>query len=250
MSLAYWLCGILLLADAGATAEMTIAVFPTEQFEKSKLAKPLAAALASKLQRPGWKVIDGPATEKRKSFLKPVEAVIEGNDAKRALSLDADIYIVFEGRLARSREVRAYQLSLGAYETVTGRKMASEVVMSNPGPEDDLALAKEACDRVVPAVVSQLQDYLESDARTGLRYIVALYNPPKNADMKMAAVLRKRCRFVKTLRPDERQDFYIQCKASRKEIVEAIKTGIRKKLGGRKYTIYPSPRQLIVINFR
>ena len=250
MFLTYCLCGILLLADAGATAETTIVVFPAEQFENSKLAKPLAAALVSKLQRPGWKVIDGTAAEKCKSFLKPVEAVIEGHDAKRALSMDADIYIVFEGQLARSRGLKAFQLTVGAYETVTGRKMASETVISNPGAEDDLARAKEACDRAAPAVVSQLKDYMKSDARRGMRYLVVLYNAPKNADLKMVFILRKTCQHVKTGRHDERLSFYSQCKASRKEIIGAIKKGIRKKLGGKKYTILPSPRQLIVINFR
>jgi hypothetical protein len=195
-------------------------------------------------------VIDGTSTTGSTSLLKPVKDVIEGKQAAKAATFNADIYIVYEGRLARSRGGKAYHLLLGAYETTTARKMASEAVMSNPGAEDELARAKEACDQAVPTVVSQLNDYLESDAKKGARYFVVLYNPPKNADMIISSALKKVCRFVKTIRHDERQEFYAQCKSSRKEIVGVIKEGIRKKLGGKKHTIYPSPRQLIVVNFQ
>jgi len=139
---------------------------------------------------------------------------------------------------------------LSAYETATARKMGAEAAMSSPGSGDELAMAKEACERAVPTVAKQLTDYQEVDAQNGGRYLVALYNPPKDIDMTLAMALKKTCRHVKPKHRDERQDFYAQCKSPRKEIIGVIKKAIHKKHKGKKFTVYPSPRQLIVINFK
>ncbi len=254
MFLAQWLCGILVLAGAGASVETTIVVFPSEQFESSELAGPIAAALTSKLQRPGWKVIDGSTIDRKKSFLKLVEDILEGNYTKRALSVDADIYITFEGHLARLKDRQAFVLGVEAYQPLTARKLASETALSNPGPHDTaearLLLAMNACAQLMPALASQLEHTLKRDRQTGTRYNIVVYNPPKNLDMIMAMALKKTCRFVKPVRHEKRQDFYVQCKSPRKEIIGVIKKAIRKKLGRKKYTILPAPRQLIVVNFR
>jgi hypothetical protein len=254
MFLTQWLWGILVLAGAGASAETTIVVFPSEQFENSKLAGPIAAALTSKLQRPGWKVIDGSTIDREKSYLKLVEDIIEGNYTKRALSVDADIYITFEGHLARLKDMRTFMLGVEAYEPLTARKLASETALSNPGPyetlEERLVLAMNACGQIMPALSSQLEQTLKPDQQMGKRYNLVVYNPPKNLDMIMAMALKQTCRFVKPVRHEKRQDFYAQCKSPRKEIIKVIKKVIRKKLRRKRYTILPAPRQLIVINFR
>ena len=250
MLLTQLVCGFLLLANAGSTAETTIAVFPKEQFEKSKLAKPIAEALVSKLQRPGWKVLDGTSAGKGTSLLKPVADVIEDELAIRAATLNADIMIVFEGELIKRRGETGFMFALSAYETITARNLASETTGVKTGSDDPIALAKAACDQVVPAAIKQMQDYLKFDAKTGRRYRIVLYNPPKNADMYMVTILRKICRHVKTRRRDDQLHFYSQCKTPRNEIIGEIKKAIRKKLRRKKYTIYPSPRQLIVIDFK
>ena len=185
-----------------------------------------------------------------KSFLKPVKALMEGRDAKRAMSLDADIYIVFEGNLMRSRGGKTFQLMLGAYETATARKMGAEAAMSSPGSGDELAMAKEACERAVPTVVKQVTDYQKADAKRGVRYNIVLYNAPENTDMKLHPFIKKVCPMIKTKRHDERLSFYSLCRVSRKEVIGAVKKGIHNKLGRKKYIIYPSPRQLIVIDFQ
>ena len=108
----------------------------------------------------------------------------------------------------------------------------------------------EALNDAMGKVIPQITDYWKEDAPKGNRFTVVLKNAPKNTDMKLAPVMKRMCRFVKTKSFPKQVNFYAQCKGDNLELAGGLAEGIDAKLGGHEYEFVAKNANNLIIVFK
>ncbi|ERP31921.1 DUF6175 family protein [Chitinivibrio alkaliphilus] len=143
---------------------------PLEVFDKNPLARQAAGAIESHLTAQRYDVVV-PRAQEQLSDLATVQGALQGSDEdisyQLALSLGADVYIVFSGEVENDRAT----VVLRAYETTTARLLGTETGYSERRPgASQQALTEEAVNSALSNVLSRVQNYWRDDIERGLQY--------------------------------------------------------------------------------
>lgn len=143
---------------------------PLQVFEKNSLARTAAATVESYLTARKYDVVVPRASEQLndlavvQSELKGVE---EDLSYQLALSLGADIYMMFSGTVENGKA----SIVLKAYETTTARLLGTETGYSERRPgATEAALVEEALNGAINNVLSRVKTYWMDDVKKGLQY--------------------------------------------------------------------------------
>ncbi len=237
----------------------TVMVHPSKANKGKKNRKIMEDLVNSYLTKAKWEVLDAKGSA---DLAKLVDAIGEVGDAEEdeaaqlALAIGADVYIIFEAnkKSAAATSSQAYSVGISAFETTTGRKLASQTSLSSPRTTwvagEDTAAMTEALSDAMAQVMPQITDYWKEDAPKGNRFTITLKNAPKNADIKLSSVLKKVCRFVKTKSFPTQVNFYAQCKGDNMEMAVVLSDGIDSKLSGNDYEFLAKNANSLIIVFK
>ncbi len=145
---------------------------PLDVFDRSSQARQSAATIESFLTARKYDVVV-PRAQEQLSDLTTIQSELKGADVdinyQLALSLGADIYIVFSGDVKDSKAT----VIVKAYETTTARLLGTETGYSEkrPGAGEE-ALIEEAINSSINNVLSRLNRYWEDDVKKGSQYKV------------------------------------------------------------------------------
>lgn len=235
----------------------TLMVHPSKANKGKKNRKIMEDLVNSFLTKAKWEVLDAKGVADLNKLVDAIGEVADAEEdeaAKLALAVGADVYIIFEANKEKQGSSVAFSVGISAYETTTGRKLASETALSSPRSTwtagETSAAMMEALNDAMGKVIPQITDYWKEDAPKGNRFTVVLKNCPKNTDMKLAPVMKKMCRFVKTKSFPTQVNFYAQCKGDNLELAGGLSEGIDAKLGGHEYEFVAKNANNLIIVFK
>ena len=235
----------------------TLMVHPSKANKGKKNRKIMEDLVNSYLTKAKWEVLDAKGVADLNKLVDAIGEVGEAEEdeaAKLALAVGADVYIIFEANKEKKGSTVAFSVGISAYETTTGRKLASETALSSPRSTwtagEESAAMMEGLNDAMGKVIPQITDYWKEDAPKGNRFTVVLKNCPKNTDMKLAPVMKKMCRFVKTKSFPTQVNFYAQCKGDNLELAGGLSEGIDAKLGGHEYEFVAKNANNLIIVFK
>jgi hypothetical protein len=235
----------------------TLMVHPSKANKGKKNRKIMEDLVNSYLTKSKWEVLDAKGVADLNKLVDAIGEVAEAEEdeaAKLALAVGADVYIIFEANKKKEGSSVAYEVGISAYETTTGRKLASETALSSPRSTwtagEESAAMMEGLNDAMGKVVPQITDYWKEDAPKGNRFTVVLKNAPKNTDMKLAPVMKRMCRFVKTKSFPGQVNFYAQCKGDNLELAGGLAEGIDAKLSGHEYEFVAKNANNLLIVFK
>jgi hypothetical protein len=235
----------------------TLMVHPSKANKGKKERKVMEDLVNSYLTKAKWEVLDAKGVSDLNKLVDAIGEVAEAEEdeaAKLALAVGADVYIIFEANKEKKGSTVAYSVGISAYETTTARKLASETALSAPRANgtagEESAAMMEALNDAMGRVIPQITDYWKEDAPKGNRFTVVLKNAPKNTDMKLAPVMKRMCRFVKTKSFPKQVNFYAQCKGDNLELAGGLAEGIDAKLGGHEYEFVAKNANNLIIVFK
>jgi hypothetical protein len=145
---------------------------PLQVFDSNPLAKHSAATIESFLTARKYDVVV-PRAQEQLVDLATVQGELKGAEEdvsyQLALSLGADIYIVYSGSVKDSKA----SVVVKAFETTTARLLGTETGYSEkrPGAAAE-ALVEEAINSTINQVLSRLKSYWADDAKKGSQYKV------------------------------------------------------------------------------
>ncbi len=143
---------------------------PLQVFDGNPLAKQAAGVIESYLTAKKYDVVV-PRAQEQLNSLASVQSSLKGATEdvsyQLALSLGADIYIVFSGQVQNSKAT----VVVKAYETTTARLLGTETGYSanRPGASQQ-ALVEEAINGAIGNVMSRLNTYWMDDVKRGSQY--------------------------------------------------------------------------------
>jgi hypothetical protein len=235
----------------------TLMVYPSKANKGKKNRQVMEDLVNSYLTKAKWEVLDAKGVADLNKLVDAIGEVGEAEEdeaAKLALAVGADVYIIFEANKEKEGSSVAYSVGISAYETTTGRKLASETALSSPRSTwtagEESAAMMEGLNDAMGRVIPQITDYWKEDAPKGNRFAVVLQNAPKNTDMKLAPVMKRMCRFVKTKSFPAQVNFYAQCKGDNLELASGLVEGIEAKLGGHEYEFLAKNANNLIILFK
>ncbi len=241
-----------------AVGRPEVVALPSKANKAKSFRKVMDDLTNSYLTKNKWEVVDMGAIQ---NLNKMVEAIGEASGAEEdenmaiATAAGADVYFVYEAKKEKSstsdHEV-AWSVGISAFETTTGRKLASDTALSaarHTGEAgNERAAQMEAMNDAMAKVIPQVTDYWREDAPKGRKYRIFLKNMPKKADLKLAGVFKRNCSQVKrTEGTSSSARFLLQCKMDNMELETAMDEGIEKKLGGAEYEAVKSRNAMILI---
>lgn len=143
---------------------------PLEVFENNELARTAAGTIESYLTARKYDVVVPRASEQLND-LATVQSELKGAEEdisyQLALSLGADVYMVFSGSVENSKA----SVVLKAYETTTARLLGTETGYSERRPgASKAALVEEALNGAINNVLSRVNVYWLDDVKKGLQY--------------------------------------------------------------------------------
>ena len=194
---------------------------------------------------------------------KMQESVAEATDSEQgdlaslAAAAGADVYVEFEAKPEKKNEGVVWAVNIKAYETTTGKMLASDTGFSGKRSTEEagqerIAMA-EGLNVVMGKIIPQIKDYWKEYRPRGRKFRVSFMNPPKNSDFKLDRVLKKVCSKVKVEKSTPSLLlFYLQCKMDNMELSAAISEGIESKLGmtSNDYEFPMKNRNMLVIKFK
>jgi hypothetical protein len=235
----------------------TLMVHPSKANKGKKNRKIMEDLVNSFLTKAKWEVLDAKGVADLNKLVDAIGEVADSEEdeaAKLALAIGADVYIIFEANKEKKGSSVAYSVGISAYETTTGRKLASETALSSPRSTwtagEESAAMMEGLNDAMGKVIPQITDYWKEDAPKGNRFTVVLKNCPKNTDMKLAPVMKRMCRFVKTKSFPSQVNFYAQCKGDNLELAGGLSEGIDAKLSGHEYEFVAKNANNLIIVFK
>jgi hypothetical protein len=235
----------------------TLMVHPSKANKGKKSRKIMEDLVNSFLTKAKWEVLDAKGVADLNKLVDAIGEVADSEEdeaAKLALAIGADVYIIFEANKEKKGSSVAYSVGISAYETTTGRKLASETALSSPRSTwtagEESAAMMEGLNDAMGKVIPQITDYWKEDAPKGNRFTVVLKNCPKNTDMKLAPVMKRMCRFVKTKSFPSQVNFYAQCKGDNLELAGGLSEGIDAKLSGHEYEFVAKNANNLIIVFK
>jgi len=244
--------------DEKKTIPVTVAVKPAKQTAGKKYAKELKELIGSSLQTAGWEVIGHGQVLDPGQILK--KAGVKLNDDIAVLSLIAStkIQLIFEGRfLAQGKPPgsKGFSLSIMAYETGTGRKLAAAMEISEPKTEPGQAqlsaMMKDAWQRCQPNITKQLSRRLKVAPVLGEHFDILLVNPPKHTDMKLYRPLKQSLKHAEVAASSKALVyFHVHSDKTREALLAQIKQLIEDKLAAALHEEKKSPPGSIVIVFK
>ena len=235
----------------------TLMVHPSKANKGKKNRKIMEDLVNSYLTKAKWEVLDAKGVADLNKLVDAIGEVADAEEdeaAKLALAVGADVYIIFEANKEKKGSSVAYSVGISAYDTTTGRKLASETALSaayanwTAGTESKAMM--EGLNDAMGKVIPQITDYWKEDAPKGNRFTVVLKNCPKNTDMKLAPVMKRMCRFVKTKSFPTQVNFYAQCKGDNLELAGGLAEGIDAKLSGHEYEFVAKNANNLIIVFK
>jgi len=143
---------------------------PLQVFDSNPLARQTAGVIESFLTARRFDVVVPRAVEQLND-LTNVQSQLRGAEEdisyQLALSLGADIYITFSGRVENDRA----NVVVRAYETTTARLLGTETGHSatRPGVSREV-LVEEAVNGAIQNVLARIQAFWAEDARRGVQY--------------------------------------------------------------------------------
>ncbi len=143
---------------------------PLQVFDANNLAKHSAAVIESYLTAKKYDVVVPRASEQLNDLSK-IQSELKGAEEdvsyQLALSLGADVYIVYSGEVKNSKA----SVVVKAYETTTARLLGTETGYSKkrPGTSKE-ALVEEAINGAITNVLKRVNSYWMDDMKKGLQY--------------------------------------------------------------------------------
>lgn len=127
--------------------------------------------------------------------IEKIEGLPDDPTAKIALSVGADIYITFEGKVEQGavgsdKTIKA-AASVKAFETTTARMIGSSTGFSKElvaGPGKDRVVLAEAVRDAIDKVLTQVMDYWKSDIKDGKQYLIFVYGDFSNLEKQKPVV--------------------------------------------------------------
>ena len=240
----------------------TLMVHPSKANKGSQYRKIMEDLINSFLTKAKWEVLDAKGVEdldKLTNAIGEVSDATEDEAAKLAMAIGADVYIVFEAKKEKGKppmvENVAYSVGISAFETTTGRKLASDTALSSPRATmvagEESAALMEALNDAMGKVIPQITDYWKEDAPKGNRFTIIFRNSPKGTDMKMSSVLKKACAWVKLSKSAGTYvSFYAQCKGDNLEIASAVSQGIEQSFEGTAFDFAAKTANNLIVVFK
>jgi hypothetical protein len=143
---------------------------PIEVFDSNPLARQAAGAIESHLTAKQYDVVV-PRAQEQISDLTAIQSSLEGGEEdlsyQLALSIGADVYIVFSGKVENDKAT----VVIRAYETTTARLLGTETGYSERRPgASRQALTEEAVNGAISNVLNRVNNYWRDDMERGLQY--------------------------------------------------------------------------------
>ncbi len=236
----------------------SIVALPSKAVKGKKYRKIMEDLVNSYLTKEKWEVIDISAVTDLQKMVQSISEVADADEdeiGNIASAVGADVYLVFEANPDKKGEGVAWEVGISAYETTTGRKLASEAAVGGARYKDmagqERTAMMEALQKAMGKVIPQITDYWKDDAPKGRRFRVFFIDAPKNTDMKMNPVLKRTCSRVKLIKSSPKgAEFMVQCKMDNLELAGAIDEGIGAKMGGAEHEFVAKNRNTIIVQFK
>ncbi len=240
----------------------TLMVHPSKANKGSQYRKIMEDLVNSYLTKAKWEVLDANGVEDLNKLTNAIGEVSDASEdeaAKLAMAVGADVYLVFEAKKEKGKppmvENVAFSVGITAYETTTGRKLASDTALSAPRATmvagEESAALMEALNDAMGKVIPQITDYWKEDAPKGNRYTIIFRNSPKGTDMAMSGVLKKTCAWVKLAKSAGTYvSFYAQCKGDNLEIASAVSQGIEASFEGTPFDFAAKTANNLIVVFK
>ncbi len=220
----------------------SIVVLPHERSEKAPWVEFVANEVNSYLTTKKFEVLNPETLDRLYEMAKQIE-MLEGlpddPSAKIALSVGADIYITFEGKVEEGavgsdRTIKAV-VSVKAFETTTARLIGSSTGFSKElvaGPGKDRVVLAEAVRDAVDKVITQIMDYWKSDIKKGKQYLIFLYGDFSELEKQkpvVEAVKNISSKYKRETATSKFMSFRIWFKGSPDDLIFSLQDELKKR---------------------